>query len=247
MPIRLDIASDQFLFLSGRLSPEPLELAIISRIVKTGDTFIDVGAHWGLYILHVLGRLGEEGNYFAVEPSRSNFRFLERSFAGTAPRLRRLEMAVSDMDGHGNLAEQGEVHAHLAIAGAGTTPVQVGRLDTILRDAPLRSGSVVVKVDTEGHEAAVVRGCAGLASRGIRPVFLLEFLVERFGQSREDILRAITQTFGVIYAFWAIDPAAGGLVRFDDPSALSAEVRNIVAVPPESVDRLANCPCFPSR
>lgn len=245
--IRLDIPTDQFLFLSGRLSPEPLELAVISRIVRAGDTFVDVGAHWGLYILHVLGRLGEQGNYFAIEPSRSNFRFLDESFPAATSGLQRLEMAVSDVNGQGKLAEEGAVNAHLVDAGQGTVPVRVARLDTILANVALHSGKVVIKADTEGHEAAVVRGCAGLAARGIRPVFLLEFLVERFGQTRAHILRALEDTFGTAYEYWAVDTAVGGLVRFQNAAMLGADVRNIVAVPCESDDRLANCPCFPPK
>ncbi|HET9470524.1 MAG TPA: hypothetical protein VFO24_05430, partial [Usitatibacter sp.] len=63
----VDVASEDFRHLSGRLAPEPLEVAVMARLVKPGDVFVDVGAHDGLYILHVLGRLGEAGLYCAFE------------------------------------------------------------------------------------------------------------------------------------------------------------------------------------
>src|SRR5689334_12183837 len=52
--VTLDMASDAFLYLSGRLPPEPLEVAVASRLVREGDVFLDVGAHRGLYALHIL-------------------------------------------------------------------------------------------------------------------------------------------------------------------------------------------------
>jgi FkbM family methyltransferase len=241
--VSLDMPSEKFLFLSGRLSPEPLELAFASRIVRSGDTFVDVGAHWGLYILHVLGRLGDTGRYIAIEPSRSNSEFLGNAFPRDDKRIEFLELAVAEVDGDGMLESgaEGDVNAHLSKEGRGV-PVRVARLDTALRELSMRHGKMVVKVDTEGYEAAVVRGAAGLAAAGIRPIFLLEFLPERFKQTRADILDAIEQTFGPDYSLWAIDATRGCLVQFEHSAVLSQEIRNIVAVPNDSLDRLESCP-----
>src|SRR5205823_2019873 len=151
-------------------------------LVQPGDTFVDVGAHWGLYVLHVLGRIGETGAYYAIEPSPASFRFLSSAYPPRNP-LRLVEAAISDYDGEGSVVVDGHVNDGLASGTEGSAAVRVARLDTLL--AGMRpAGRVFIKVDTEGHEAAVVRGCRGLAAEDIRPIFMLEFLKEMHGQSR---------------------------------------------------------------
>jgi FkbM family methyltransferase len=137
----------------------------------------------------VLGRVGNSGSFYAIEPSPESFRFL-RSAYGNAARLHFVEAAVSDYDGGGSMLVDGNVNDRLARGEEGTAAVKVARLDTLL--AGLRPmGRLFIKVDTEGHEAAVVRGCSGLAAAGLRPVFMLEFLKEIHGQTREDVVRAL--------------------------------------------------------
>jgi len=226
---RLDIASDEFLFLSGRLAPEPAEVVLVSRLVGHGDVFVDVGAHWGLYVLHVLGLLGPEGTYVAVEPSPGNFRFLRSAF-GEPRGLHLVEAAVSDYDGQGRLVGDGSVHGHLVSHDRGDK-VKVVTLDALLSDVPIAGRRLFVKVDTEGHEAAVIRGCRRLAGRGVLPTFLLEFLGELNGQTREDVLEAIASTFGPVYDFWAVDSCTGQLSRFASAGEVRGEVRNMIALP----------------
>lgn len=246
VPIDLDIASDRFLFLSGRLAPEPLEIALASRMVREGDLFVDIGAHWGLYILHMLGRLGRDGAYYAIEPSTDSIRFLRRAFSRVDARLRFFEVAISEFDGDGHLVAQGSVNDHLSANEPGTVPVRVARLDSMLAGTGLHCGCVFVKADTEGHEAAVIKGCRGLAEAGVRPIFLLEFLPERFGQTRADILNALDATFGKGYTYWAVAASTGCLVRFERADEPGTDVHNFFAIPEEGLDRLSNCPHTPS-
>jgi len=228
--VRLDIASDAFLFLSGRLAPEPVEVELASRLVQPGDLFIDVGAHCGLYLLHVWSRLGPGGLYYALEPSPDTFRFLSASYDARDPTLRLVEAAASDRDGEAHLVASGDVADRVSREGGGTV-VKTVRLDTLLGDEARAARRVFIKVDTEGHEACVIRGCAGLAAAGVRPILMIEFLREMFGQTREDVLRAIEETFGPVYDFWAIDADTGALTAFTATAELTGEIRNMIAVP----------------
>jgi FkbM family methyltransferase len=239
----LDIPSNEFLYLSGRLPSEPLEIALMQKMVRPGDVFVDVGAHRGLYILHILGRLGPDGIYLALEPSPTSFDFLVNAFGHADPRLRRLRIAVSEFDGEARLIDEGALTAHLEAHAPGGLPVSTKRLDTLLADIELAGRAVVVKIDTEGHEARVIRGCAGLAARGVRPVFFAEFLPSIFGQKREDVTRAIAETFGGDYRYFGIDLGARGLAEFAPGNPPPGEVRNIFAVPHDQSGRLAGWAC----
>lgn len=239
--VSLDMGSDQFLYLSGRVPNEPLELAIMEEIVRPDDVFIDVGAHRGLYVLHLLGRLGPQGLYFAVEPSPTNFAFLEQAFRDDHGRLRRLRLALSDTDGESRLAEEGASTAYLA-TDAGGIPTPTARLDTLLADTHMEDRGLVVKIDTEGHEARIIRGASGLAARGVRPLFLAEFLPSIHGQTRGDVTSAIEEAFGSGYRYFGIDLRANALVEFQPSSPPLGEVNNIIAVPREAFGRLAGCP-----
>jgi FkbM family methyltransferase len=236
----LDIGSRQFLFLSGRLPPEPLEVAVASRIIRQGDVFVDVGAHWGLYMLHVLGRLGPGGLYVAMEPSSKNVAFLRRISSRHPTKVRIVEAAAADWDGSGALVadHDGDLKAHLANAKEEGEEIRVCRVDSILGGSDLEKGQVVMKIDTEGMEAAVIRGCSHWYSNGIKPLFLLEFLPDVFKQTRDEILVAIEECFGVDYEYFGIEEAMGRLVRFDRSTMPPKSVRNILAVPPACRRRL---------
>jgi len=235
VPLRLDMTSDHFLHISGRLSPEPFEIAVMARVVREGDLFVDVGAHWGLYVPHVLPSLGPSGNYLAIEPSAGNCALLRRTFA-QAERFRLVQAAIGERSGSAKLLRSGSSEAYIGEAEDGEA-VEVMRLDALLSDADAQR-PVVIKVDTEGMESAVVRGCSALRERGIRPVFLLEFLPALHGQSRENVVEAIHATFGADYGLWGLEPREAALIPLPPGASVPSTVRNILAVPPELRSRL---------
>jgi FkbM family methyltransferase len=236
--LRLDIASSQFLHLSGRLPAEPLEMAIMSRLVRPGDVFVDVGAHWGMFVPHILGRLGPAGRYVAIEPGPINISFLRRAFSRSGENFEIVQAAISDWSGTSYLHADGTQEAFISRERLDGVPVKVERLDSIL--PPLEAQRcMVVKVDTEGQEAAVIRGCKGLANSGIEPILFLEYLPCIRGQSRENILDSIEATFGPQYSFWAIDQHAGRLREFRRGDDLGKGVRNMLALPANRIARLA--------
>ncbi|MDQ3025084.1 MAG: FkbM family methyltransferase [Pseudomonadota bacterium] len=236
--MRLDIPSLQFLHLSGRLPAEPLEMAVMSRLVRPGDVFVDVGAHWGMYVPHIFGRLGPTGRYMAIEPGPINISFLRKAFTRLGENFQIVQAAISDRSGTSYLHGDGTPGAFISSEQIDAVPVRVERLDSIL--LPLEEDRcVVMKIDTEGQEAAVIRGCKGLANAGIEPIFFLEYLPSIHGQSREDILDTVEATFGPRYTFWAIDQCAGDLRAFRRGDDLGKGVRNMLAIPAQREERLA--------
>ncbi|MGW0358928.1 FkbM family methyltransferase [Nocardia nova] len=51
----------------------------MKRIVKRGDTVIDVGAHFGIHTRFLAALVGDSGRVFALEPDPYNFRLLRRN------------------------------------------------------------------------------------------------------------------------------------------------------------------------
>lgn len=55
------------------------EVQFIKRIVKTGDTVLDLGAHVGYYTLILASIVGENGKVFSFEPQEHLFSLLQQS------------------------------------------------------------------------------------------------------------------------------------------------------------------------
>lgn len=238
--MHLDMATPQFLHLSGRLPPEPMELAVMSRIVREDDIFVDVGTHYGLYIPHVLGRLGKAGRYIAIEPSPRNCEFLRKAFGPLDRNLGIRQLALSDWEGIAFLHADGSPEAFISADQHHGVAVEVKRLDTILKDVQVGQ-ALVIKVDTEGQEAAVVRGCKSFAAANINPIFMLEYLSAIHGQTRQQVIAAVEAVFGKGYCYLAIDPQKGRLISFKPGEDVGNDVRNIIALHVQDQERLK---CF---
>lgn len=232
----LDMTDPSFLYLAGRLPTEPLEVAITSRLVRPGDVFVDVGAHRGLYIAHLLGRLRPSGRMIAFEPSPSNVAFVRRVF-GAQPDLELIESAVGDVEGRGVLVADGELGARLS-SGATTAGLEVRlcRLDETVR-APSPPHALIVKIDVEGDEAAVLRGARGLLQPGAPSAWLIESLPGE-GARRAELLATLRELLpdATVYAVRNnVGLAPIATLRDDDPETL-----NLLAITASMADRLGD-------
>ncbi len=69
-----DWIQNQIYFLG---SYEKFELSILEKSLNKGDTFIDIGANFGLYSLHASSLVGDSGNVIAFEPYCKNYKAFE--------------------------------------------------------------------------------------------------------------------------------------------------------------------------
>jgi len=67
------------LLLSIRKNYEPRHVALMKRIVKQGETVVDIGAHIGYYTLILAETVGPKGKVFAFEPNPENFEVLKKN------------------------------------------------------------------------------------------------------------------------------------------------------------------------
>jgi protein-L-isoaspartate O-methyltransferase len=57
---------------------EPFETQIIQKLVKNGDTVVDLGAHIGYYTALASELVGKNGEVYSFEPEPKNFMLLKK-------------------------------------------------------------------------------------------------------------------------------------------------------------------------
>ena len=136
---------------------------------------IDIGANQGSLTAQFADRVGPHGVVYAIEPQRG----LRDGLSALHPAVRVLTMAIGATDGTAmlHLGQQSE-HASLyepnVLAPTGEhEAVMVRSLDSLQGTGELPSHVDLIKVDTQGAEAAILRGAARLL-REARPAWYLE-------------------------------------------------------------------------
>jgi FkbM family methyltransferase len=167
------------IFVTGRY--EPNEFCLLTRILKPGMTFIDIGANMGLYTLFAARRVGESSCVIAIEPSTREMEILRNNVEqNTLGNVRLYHVALSDRASEVELLVAGlqnSGHNTLGAFGYNTTldhreNVRSMRLDDLVQSEKLRRVDVI-KMDIEGAELVALRGASETMQR-FHPVVLLE-------------------------------------------------------------------------
>ena len=225
-------------FVTGRY--EPNEFCLLSRLLKLGLTFIDIGANMGLYTLFAAHRVGESSCVLAIEPSTREMQTLKDNVEQNAfGNVRLYPTALSDGASEVELLVarlQNSGHNTLGAFGYNTTldhkeKARAMRLDELVQSETL-SRVDVVKMDIEGAELAALRG-AGETLERFRPVVLLE-LSDRAphhqSSTSADVLALLTQ-HGYRFFGFAVD--TGVPIPFEPREHFDSE--NIIAVSGDSL------------
>ncbi len=223
------------LFLTG--SFEPNEFRYLKQVLRPGMTFVDAGAHFGLYTLFASQMVGDGGLVLAIEPSSREFERLERNLQMNAVRNVRLRRAaLSDRRSQARLIVAEMPHSGHNTLGSfayettrplGEEIVATVRLDEIIREEGL-SRVDVIKMDLEGSEYAALEGGYQVLER-FHPILL----VELFDGSLQHQGRRSSEVWNVLercgYELHHFDGRTGGLVAAVRKNWFSSE--NIVAIP----------------
>ena len=174
-------------------SGEP-ELRLLPQLVDPNRAAFDIGANRGIWA-NVMARYCE--TVWAFEPNPKMFDLLSR--ASRSRVVCRTE-ALSDADGEIEFLIPGEGQ-HFSSQGGSLSPVKIGdrphmrvpvmraRLDDL--DTPPVG---LMKIDVEGHEAAVLDGARQTIARD-RPIMIIEIEERHTGQRIEDALDHV-ESFG---------------------------------------------------
>jgi len=162
-------------------------VAFLSRIVKPGMTFIDVGAHIGIHTIIAASRVGDKGTVYSFEPAPRTFGVLKTNVIlnNLAHRVRLYEQAVSDTSGVARLLVT-PTSGHNSLYGSEDQADAVLEVSTVALDETLAHvpSIDIVKIDAEGAEPAILRGMKQLIVKHPHMRLIIEFapsLLERAG------------------------------------------------------------------
>ena len=182
LPWGLDIVADpteavgRLIVRNGLLDLSVSE--VLSRLIKPGETAVDVGANIGHMTSIMALRAGTDGRVIAFEPHPKIYSELAANVArwqtanGVGP-IEIHEMALSDTHGLGTLVisehfAQNHGSAFVEASAQTTQPGSTGEKVLLERlDQVVEGPIAVMKIDVEGHELQVLRGAAQLLERNL--------------------------------------------------------------------------------
>ncbi|MEQ8324171.1 MAG: FkbM family methyltransferase [Vicingaceae bacterium] len=165
----------EYKFKKAGVSDE-MEIGVLSTIIESGSTVLDIGANYGLYTKFLSKFTGTTGMVHSFEPVAKTFDVLKNNvskFKLTNVRLHNL--ALSDAVGFAKMSipqyEKGGENlyeAHISNDGTGEEVV-TNTIDNVMKDEVVH----FIKCDAEGHDLAVLRGAINLLERD-HPMLMLE-------------------------------------------------------------------------
>jgi FkbM family methyltransferase len=174
--------------------------ALMLRLLRAGDTMVDVGTHFGYEALLGSRLVGEQGSVLAFEPNPPAFAIAKANLARRR-NVRLLPKAVGDRTGELRIERRSIVQSAFASVTASdggddgvTVPLTTVDAETLSDGRTVR----FLKCDVEGAEEMVLRGAVGLLRRDT-PILVLEADMpdERRGVSpRARLFEAFLAEFG---------------------------------------------------
>jgi FkbM family methyltransferase len=190
---------------------EPGTTAAIKKIVRTGMTVVDVGAHLGYFTALFAGLVGRKGRVYAFEPDPKTFDFLRRNTARFG-NVHPLNAAVLDHDASATLyrsqrSSHNSLWAENVDLPIGSVSVRAVRLDGVLGEI----SPDFVKIDAEGCELEVLDSMKEIFARAPKMTLLVELNPSRLSgrrRSPDELLRKLT---GLGFDIGFVNEKTGGV------------------------------------
>lgn len=169
------------------------ERAVIESLLddlRPSDVVYDVGANIGTYACFAAAEL-DDGIVVAYEPMPTNVSRLEQNLAVNVPPARWdiARLALADENRPGSLRVENEASGagKHALDADGDLEIEIRRGDDLVEDGTYQAPDVL-KIDVEGAELGVLKGCEGILD-DVRVVYaeLHRDLSRRYGTSPEAI------------------------------------------------------------
>ena len=208
---------------------EFVDMALLLHFLREGDLFLDIGANVGSYT--VLASGVRRATTLAFEPDPTSIERLERNIAinGLAGLVTIHALALGDGDGVAQFTSGLDTMNKLADAtDADVQTVALRRLDAVIGDrAP-----IMMKLDVEGSEEAVVRGARRLIERDFLKVIGLETVTPQIEATlaARGFERAIYDPFTRALRRGSRDPAAANALFVRDWPFVAARLSTAPAI-----------------
>ncbi len=217
MQVVLPSATEIFLF-GAKTHDSEIRLArFLLKNLKPGDTFCDVGAHFGYFSLLASQLVGEKGKVLAFEASRSTFGILQKNAAPFA-NIMPLHRAASDVDkvlvfnefpalySEYNSLVLPEIKNATWIKNNPSQPIEVTgvRLEDFFAEG--KANPDIIKIDVEGAEPKVLQGTAHFLQDN-SPLVVMEYLLSN--SQNEAHREAVAFAQGIGYQVFRIGDDGG--------------------------------------
>jgi len=216
---------------------EDAELTLVEKLLQTGMTVLDIGAHHGLYTLLASKRVGSTGKVVAFEPSaRERTRLLRHLRLNNSHNVTLEPMALGSEAGEADLFlvdyfedACNSLRPPTVHSTTHQVRVPVFRLDDVLEKLGVRTVDFM-KLDVEGAERDVLAGAPRLLTSSPRPLILVEVSDVRtspWGYHAREILQSLVQLGFETFTFspkGTIRPISAELCSYDS---------NVLAIPSE--------------
>jgi FkbM family methyltransferase len=168
--------------------------ALISFLLKEGDTFIDIGANVGMATLVGARAVGAKGKVIAFEPNPEPYKLLSASCARNGlSQVELVNAAITEQSGTMQMFVPLENHGEgsfgsQAKAKAGHT-IKVRTVDGAFLD--ILENVKLIKIDVEGYEVQVLQSICGILQKN-DSIFITEVapqLLRSSGQSAQALMR----------------------------------------------------------
>ncbi len=155
---------DEFRIFSPEINNQGLmgETEVIADVLEelsSGDVFLDVGAHYGLYSCFV-GSAEQNTDIIAVEPNTAVIQKLRENLESNGCEACIQEMALSDKKGTGHfekLSDTKQSHLQLSDGGGDGISIPVISGDMLLESENVKTPTMI-KIDIEGGEYSALQG-----------------------------------------------------------------------------------------
>lgn len=216
---------------------ERAELRFVERLLRSGMTVLDIGAHHGLYTLLSSKCVGRKGQVIAFEASPRECRRLARHVRINGCNNVRVEPhAVGSESGsadlyvvNGSCNWGNSLRAPVVFESTFKIPVQVWPVDDVLLELGIARVDFI-KLDVEGAELSALKGTARLLRGVARPAILVEvqdIRTQPWGYPAKAIVEFLTRAG---YRWFELD--ADGSLR-PTSHELDYYDANLVALPRE--------------
>ncbi|MBV8361654.1 MAG: FkbM family methyltransferase [Deltaproteobacteria bacterium] len=210
------------MMLCSRYAPEILTL--MQRLVRHGDSVIDVGAQLGFITGHLALLVGPSGSCASFEPdpnavARLTWMVHENGFNW----VRIFPLAAGDADGEIPFLVSPILGWSTAVSGShlknlSQIQVRVRRIDDIAAAGGIRRPVKFIKIDVEGFECAVLDGMESLINED-RPTVVLEINPRMLAARGDNSVKLLKRLFCQNYEVHRIHEQRGlfqgGVVRLD--------------------------------
>lgn len=183
------------------------EIDLLHKIIKPGDSILDIGSNIGFYAKILSSFTGEKGKVYCFEPDSTNFKYLKKNTQGIK-NIVLFNKAVSDK------ADILKVYkSKLLNVDHRTYPVNnydtVEEIDSVSIDDLLKNGTIdkvnVIKIDIQGYELTAFNGMKNLLSSNQNLKIIAEYWPHGFKRAGTSAIEFYDFFNTLGYNFYLID------------------------------------------